>query len=125
MGNVIVGFLLVVTVVGGGAFVYWNEKRLRKGKLAATVAAGAVAQSGGEAAITSLDQLPPEVVKLLPTLKQLDPRTLKALRIILSDRKRGEEMLQTLSVINYAMLDEMKRLDKKELSLLLALAGEG
>ena len=126
IGNVIVGFLLVVTVVGGGAFVYWNEKRLRKAKrLVAAGAVGAVAQSGGEAAITSLDQLPPEVVKLLPTLKQLDPRTLKALRIILSDRKRGEEMLQTLSVINYAMLDEMKRLDKKELSLLLALAGEG
>ncbi len=64
-------------------------------------------------------------MKLLPTLKQLDPRTLKALRIILSDRKRGEELLQSLSVINYAVLDEMKRLDKKELSLLLALAGEG
>ena len=64
-------------------------------------------------------------MKLLPTLKQLDPRTLKALRIILSDRKRGEELLQSLSVINYSVLDEMKRLDKKELSLLLALAGEG
>jgi hypothetical protein len=30
-----------------------------------------------------------------------------------------------LSVINFAVLDEMKRLDKKELSLLLALAAEG
>jgi hypothetical protein len=125
MGNVIVGFLLVATVAGGGAFVYWNEKRLRKAKVAATaVAAAAVAQSAGEEAITSLDQLPPEVVKLLPTLKQLDPRTLKALRIILSDRKRGEDLLQSLSVINFAVLDEMKRLDKKELSLLLALAAE-
>jgi hypothetical protein len=86
---------------------------------------GAAAQSGGEEAITSIDQLPPEAIKLLPTLKQLDPRTLKALRIILSDRKRGEELLQSLSVINFAVLDEMKRLDKKELSLLLALAAEG
>ena len=32
MGNVIVALLLIVTVVGGGAFVYWNEKRLRKAK---------------------------------------------------------------------------------------------
>jgi hypothetical protein len=123
MGNVITALLLVATVVGGGTFVYWNEKRLRKAKVA--VAAGAMVQSAGEEAVTSLDQLPPEVVKLLPMLKQLDPRTLKALRIILSDRKRGEELLQSLSVINFAVLDEMKRLDKKELSLLLALAGEG
>jgi hypothetical protein len=125
MGNVIAALLLMVTVVGGGAFVYWNEKRLRKAKVAAAAAAaGAAAHAAGEEAITALDQLPPEVVKLLPTLKQLDPRTLKALRIILSDRKRGEELLQSLSVINYAVLDEMKRLDKKELSLLLALAAE-
>jgi len=113
---------LIVTVVGGGAFVYWNEKRLRKAKVATV--AGAAGQSAGEEAITSIDQLPPEAVKLLPTLKQLDPRTLKALRIILSDRKRGEDLLQSLSVINFAVLDEMKRLDKKELSLLLALAAE-
>ena len=125
MGNIIVGLLLVATVAGGGAFVYWNEKRLRKAKVAATAAAsGAVAQSIGEETITSIDQLPPDVVKLLPTLKQLDPHTLKALRIILSDRKRGEELLQSLSVINFTVLDEMKRLDKKELSLLLALAAE-
>ena len=117
MGNVITALLLIVTVAGGGAFVYWNEKRLRKAK-----AVGAVAQSVGAEAITSIDQLPPDVVKLLPTLKQLDPATLKALRIILSDRKRGEEMLQTLSVINYNMVEEMKRLDKKEMTLLLAMA---
>jgi hypothetical protein len=123
MGNVITALLLIITVMGGGAFVYWNEKRLRKAKVA--VVAGAAAQSGGAEAVTSLDQLAPEVVKLLPTLKQLDPRTLKALRIILSDRRRGEDLLQTLSVINFAVLDEMKRLDKKELSLLLALAAEG
>jgi hypothetical protein len=122
MGNVIVGLLLIVTVVGGGAFVYWNEKRLRRAKVAAVAA---VAPAAGEETIGSIDQLPPDVVKLLPTLKQLDPRTLKALRIILSDRKRGEEMLQTLSVINFTVLDEMRRLDKKELSLLLALAAEG
>jgi hypothetical protein len=126
MGNVITALLLIITVVGGGAFVYWNEKRLRKAKVAAmTVASGVMAQSGGEETIVSIDQLSPDVIKLLPTLKQLDPRTLKALRIILSDRKRGEDLLQSLSVINFAVLDEMKRLDKKELSLLLALAGEG
>jgi hypothetical protein len=91
--------------VGGSAFVYWNEKRLRKAKAAvAAVAAGAAAQSAGEEAITAIDQLPLDLAKLLPTLRQLDPRTLKALRIILSDRKRGEELLQSLSVINFTVL---------------------
>jgi hypothetical protein len=124
-GNVIVALLLAVTVAGGGAFVYWNEKRLRKAKIAAAAAAsGAAAQPAEPAAITAIDQLPPEVVKLLPALRQLDPRTLKALRIILSDRKRGEELLQALSALNFAVLDEMKRMDKQELSLLLALAAE-
>ena len=65
-----------------------------------------------------------KMIKRGVSLKQLDPRTLKALSIILSDRKRGEDLLQSLSVINFAVLDEMKRLDKKELSLLLALAAE-
>jgi hypothetical protein len=125
LGNVIAALLLIIVVAGGGAFVYWNEKRLRKAKVAAAaVTSGAVAQSAGEEAISSVDQLPPDAVQLLPTLKQLDPRTLKALRIILSERKRGEDLLQSLSVINFAVLDEMKRLDKKELSLLLALAAE-
>jgi hypothetical protein len=64
------------------------------------------------------------LAKLLPTLQALDPRTLRALKIILADRKRGEEMLQSLSVINFSVLEEMKRLDKRELSLLLALASE-
>jgi hypothetical protein len=124
VGNVITALLLVVTVVGGGAFVYWNEKRLRKAQAATLQPLSVAAQSVGEEAVTAIDQLPVEVIKLLPTLKQLDPRTLKALRIILADRRRGEELLQSLSVINFAVLDEMKRLDKKELSLLLALAAE-
>lgn len=123
-GNVIAGVLLVAIVMGGGAFVYWNENRLRKTKVAATAGASGAMAPAAEETITSIDQLPAEVVKLLPTLQRLDPHTLKALRIILSDRKRGEELLQSLSVINFTVLDEMKRLDKKELSLLLALATE-
>jgi hypothetical protein len=124
-GNVIVGGLLVITVVGGGAFVYWNEKRRRRwaAPKATAAAPGSAAQST-EVPVTSIDQLPPDAMKLLPTLEELDPRTLRALRIILSDRKRGEELLQSLSLINFTVLEEMKRLDKKELSLLLALAAE-
>ncbi len=129
-GNLIVGLLLAITVVGGGAFVYWNEKRLRKLVIPkapegyVTYETGSAVAPSGEKVAEVVGELSPELKKLLPTLLQLDPRTLRALRIILSDRKRGEELLQSLSVINFSVLEEMKRLDKKELSLLLALAAE-
>jgi hypothetical protein len=133
--NIVVGTLFVLTVLGGGAFVVWNEKRLRsqaapKAPAAVEVAVGS---NGGQAARSvqvsamaaePLGELSPELEKLLPTLQSLDPRTLRALHVILSDPKRGEELLQSLSLINFAVLEEMKRLDKRELSLLLALASE-
>jgi len=130
-GNLIVGLLLAVTVIGGGAFVYWNEKRLRRLAVPrstegyVTFETGSVTEQSGAAIATApIDVTSPELAKLLPVLRSLDPRTLRALRIILSDRKRGEELLQSLSLINFSVLEEMKRLDKRELSLLLALASE-
>ncbi len=125
-GNVIVAVLLALTVLGGGAFVYWNETRLRRVSLPPQPPSP---QGKGE-------HLPPlpvweegagvraELAALLPVLQSLDPRTLQALRIILSDRPRGEELLQSLSLINFTALEEMKRLDRRELALLLALASE-
>lgn len=131
-GNLVVGALLLATVVGGGIFVYWNEKRLRMADRRSPIADGKTGAAKAPAS-TSICDLPmvdvramsPELAKLLPTLQSLDPRTLRALRVILSDRKRGEEMLQSLSAINFAVLEEMRRLDKRELSLLLALASDG
>ena len=123
-GNLIVGGLLALTVIGGGAFIYWNEKRLRIAYRGSPIAYRGLPKSEVEVGITDINQLSPDVQKLLPTLQSLDPRTLRALKIILSDRKRGEELLQSLSVINFAVLEEMKRLDKRELSVLLALASE-
>ncbi len=123
-GNVIVGGLLVITVVAGGGFVYWNEKRLRRLAAPQAAAASRIVAQPTEVPVTSIDQLLPDAIKLLPVLEEVDPRTLRALRVILADRKRGEELLQSLSLINFTVLEEMKRLDKKELSLLLALAAE-
>ncbi len=124
-GNVVLGILLALTVVGGGSFVFWNERRLRKiHSPTSTSQPVASTVEIREQGLEISDDLSPELVKLLPTLQSLDPRTLRALRIILSDRKRGQEMLQSLSLINFGVLDEMKRLEKRELSLLLALAAE-
>lgn len=125
-GNVVVGILLALTVASGGAFIYWNEKRLRPANRQSPVTAKKTSAQpeAGELRLEIESELSPELAKLLPTLQSLDPRTLRALRIILADRKRGEELLQSLSLINFSVLEEMKRLDKRELSLLLALAAE-
>lgn len=143
-GNSIVGALLALTVLGGGAFIYWNEQRLRRTNLTPRLpSAGSGTPRSAEALIgtqevpmsapefprvpTSSGEGPrvgAELAALLPLLQSLDPRTLQALRIILADRKRGEELLQSLSLINFAVLEEMKRLDRRELALLLALASE-
>lgn len=138
-GNIVVAALLGLTVLGGGAFIYWNEKRLRTPApgLSPVVRGAAGSEQRPFRPITAEEErqpvviaaeasgdLSPELAKLLPVLQSLDPRTLRALRIILSDRKRGEELLQSLSLINFTVLEEMKRLDKRELSLLLALASE-
>ncbi len=134
-GNVIAFIILVLLIIASAAFVYWNEKRLRRLAVPKSTQGyvtyetdrsnGApIDQAGEMLAAEPIGELTPELTKLLPILRSLDPRTLRAIRIILSDRKRGEEMLQSLSLINFAVLEEMKRLDKKELSLLLALASE-
>jgi hypothetical protein len=133
-GNVIAAIVLVLMIIAGAALVYWNEKRLRKLAIPKSTEgyvtfetdrpSSAKEQSGMVAADEPIGEVSPELAKLLPVMRSLDPRTLRALRIILSDRKRGEELLQSLSLINFSVLEEMKRLDKKELSLLLALASE-
>lgn len=127
VGNIVVGTLLALTVLGGGAFVYWNEQRLRRQAVPKPALPDeAVMRSDGQEALRAEAPggLSPELEQLLPVLQSLDPRTLHALRILLSDRKRGEELLQSLSLINFTVLEEMKRLDKRELALLLALASE-
>ncbi len=133
-GNVIAAIVLVLMIIGGAALVYWNEKRLRRLAIPKSTEgyvtfetdrpSSAKEQSAAATTEEAIGEVSPELAKLLPVLRSLDPRTLRALRIILSDRKRGEELLQSLSLINFTVLEEMKRLDKKELSLLLALAGE-
>jgi hypothetical protein len=126
-GNLVVGGLLALTVAGGGAFVYWNEKRLRKADRQSPLSnlqSASIAPDNRDSRLEIAGELSPDLTQLLPALQSLDPRTLRALKIILSDRQRGEELLQSLSLVNFAVLDEMKRLDKRELSLLLALASE-
>jgi hypothetical protein len=73
-GTVLTGLMLGLTVVGGGAFMYWNEKRLRSMPRPA-------------ADETLADEQSQEVAHLLPILKKLDADTLRALRTVLTKRQ--------------------------------------
>lgn len=134
VGNIVAAIVLVLLIIGGAGFVYWNEKRLRRMAIPRSTEGyvtfetdkpeGPKVRSGPALALEPIGEQSTELTKLQPILNSLEPRTLRALRIILSDRPRGEELLQSLSAINFALIEEMRRLDKQELSLLLALASE-
>jgi hypothetical protein len=142
-GDVILAVMLAAVVVGGGAFVAWNERRLRHGpalQLAAAAAMPAAAPAAPPAQRTAPNQMPPsasgvapaaewaslrpEVAELLPALQALEPRALKALKKILADPAGGGELLATLARIDPALIEEVRRLDRRQLNLLMALAEE-
>jgi hypothetical protein len=72
-GTLIIGMLLAVTVVGGGSFMVWNEKRLRS-------------MPQPVASATTPDERSQEMGQLQPLLAKMDAETLRALRTLLSKR---------------------------------------
>ena len=76
-GTLITGLLLGLTVVGGGSFVAWNEKRLRL----------MPRRSASAATVTATDERTQELAQILPMLEKMDAQTLRALRTILSNRR--------------------------------------
>jgi hypothetical protein len=74
-GTIVTSLLLGLTVVGGGSFVYWNERRLRS-----------MPRSPLSQAATA-DERSQELARLLPILRTLDAPTLRALHTLLSKRR--------------------------------------
>ncbi len=71
-GTLITGLMLVLTVVGGGTFVYKNEQRLRL--------------MPRPTATNTTDDKSQEMAQLLPIMKKLDVEALRALRTLLTKR---------------------------------------
>ena len=112
-GNVILGLLIVAMAGGGGVFVYFNERKLRR--LAAAQPKPAVAPQAAPR---------PEPVSLAAQLAQLDPLSLRALQNILRDPDQANALLLTLARLDPKLIDQVRRLDRRELTLLVALAEE-
>jgi hypothetical protein len=112
-GNVVLGLLILVTAGGGLTFAYFNERKLAR---------LAVPRSATPAPAPVV--APSVAADLLPQLEQLDPRGLRALHHLLRDPERASALLLTLSRLDPQLVEQVRRLDHRELNLLVALAEE-
>ena len=126
-GNVIAGALIVVLAGGGGAFAFYNERKLRglgrpqtTAQLATTTsqpAQPAVAPAARKTALADLDDLATQ-------LQKLDPAGQRALRRLMADPVAASDLLVSLSRIDPRLIEAVRHLDRRELNLLMALAEE-
>jgi hypothetical protein len=121
-GNVILVVLILFVAVGGGAFVYWNERKLR----------GKMTMDGGrrtEAAPVGSDAIivpgySAEVTALLPKIAELNPAAQHALKRLLENPAEASELLISLSYLDPDLVRRIRSLDRDSRDLLLALAGD-
>ena len=118
-GNVIVALLILAVLFGGGAFVYWNERRRRglpgffTSKAARPV----------EEAVPIVAGYSTEVTELLPLIARLNPVGRHALKRLLLNPDQANEMLHALSHLDPDLVRRVQALDKNARDLLIALAG--
>ena len=121
-GNVILVVMILAIVVGGGAFVYWNERRLRgsKGFFPQGLFPSKIAISNEAPLVEGYSR---EVTALLPLIVRLNPVGLHALKRILQEPEQANEMLHALAALDPELVRRVQSLDKDARALLMALAG--
>jgi hypothetical protein len=121
-GNLIVVLMILGIALGGGVFVYWNERRLRglKGLLPESLFPAKVA---ADVEIPEIAGYSKEVAALVPMIARLNPVGLHSLKRILQEPEQANEMLHALTVLDPELVRRVQSLDKDARSLLIALAG--
>lgn len=118
-GNVILAVLVGMVAVGGGTYVYTNERKLR-----------------GLPILPKRKQSTPEIVQedwisssmdgdiemLIPMLVNLDPAGRHALRKLLQNPEQASRLLQHLSKLDPELVRRISSLNANDRALLLALA---
>ena len=118
-GNVILGVMIAVVAVGGGGFVFWNERRLR---------AAASPEDEKEGEVTAIPTLTiegvaPEVSALIPQLEALNPLGRRALAKLLENPEEASDLLFRLSRLDPDLIRQVRGLDPDTRSMLLAMSG--
>jgi hypothetical protein len=119
-GNVIVVVMIVGILFGGGAFIYWNERKRRGLKGFFPSRAVHVPKEG---VIPVVEGYTSEVTELLPLIAKLNPVGLHALKRILANPDQADEMLHALSHLDPELVKRVQSLDKDSRALLMGLAG--
>ena len=119
-GNLILGILIAVLVLGGGGYVVWNERK-RRLEASPRIESGEPEPEGAMStpAATVLAASP-----LLQAISALDPLGRRALEKLLRDPQAASDLLQRLSRLDPEMLRGLRGLDRETRALLLALTSD-
>jgi hypothetical protein len=119
-GNVILVVLIVLLALGGGAFIYTNERKLRGLPRLPTMQKPVKP----ETALPQVEGYSPEVVALLPMIARLNPKGLHALKRLLDHPDQANDLLHALAQLDPELVRRIRLLDRDSRELLLALAGD-
>jgi len=119
-GNVILVVMILGILFGGGAFIYWNERR-RRGLKGFFTSRAVQAPAGGIAPV--VEGYSSEVTELLPLIAKLNPVGLHALKRILANPDQANEQLHALSYLDPELVKRVQILDKDARLMLMAMAG--
>jgi len=121
VGNVIAATLIVALVLGGGAFVIYNERK--RGDLP-------IFRKKAETPALTVEELPViegvpvEVAALLPQIAKLNPKGLHALQRLLENPEAASELFHSLSRLDPELVTRVRNLDRSTRELLLAMSGD-
>ena len=125
VGNIVLGVLVVLVLFVGVFVVARGEnafKRFAGWQAQPAVASAYRAPLPGD--WEELVKVKPELAEVLPMLARADPTTINAIARVLSDSTHGSDALQALGKIDLKMIEDVRKLNRRERELLLALAQE-
>lgn len=117
-GNVLLGVMIAVVAVGGGGFVFWNERRLR-GPAKPDVKIDVEAESP----VFTIEGVSPEISALIPQLEALNPLGRRALAKLLENPGVASDLLFQLSRLDPDLIRQIRGLDRDTRAMLLAIVG--
>jgi hypothetical protein len=120
-GNMILWIMIAGTALGGGLFVFMNERKLRG---LPTLPSAYPIPEKKSAEIPEIAGYSREVASLLPLIANLNPQGLHSLRKILADPNQANEILYSLSKLDPELVRRLKALDHDSRALLVAVSGD-
>jgi hypothetical protein len=125
-GNVILWLIILGVALGGGVFVYWNERRLRGLPFSPVKRPESKLRDSGAPVVEApiVDGYASEVTSLLPLIARLNPQGLHALKKILADPEQANELLHSFSHLDPELVRRLRALDRDSRALLIAVAGD-